>query len=93
MKDPQLLMPTDYWPLSSHVILPDETRYCYECNAKSAAPDDSADSYPSLGPLFNKLERTNPRAFALPSDIQNNFEGVSARPDGSYSEEVKKFPL
>lgn len=73
--------------------VPDGAFYCYECNAKSAAPDDSADSYPSLGPLFNKLERTNPRAFALPSDIQNNFEGVSARPDGSYSEEVKKFPL
>ncbi|RYN57756.1 hypothetical protein AA0117_g13207, partial [Alternaria alternata] len=73
--------------------VPDGAFYCYECNAKSAAPDDSADSYPSLGPLFNKLERTNPRAFALPPGIQNNFEGVSARPDGSYSEEVKKFPL
>ncbi|KAH8621652.1 hypothetical protein IG631_23739 [Alternaria alternata] len=73
--------------------VPDGAFYCYECNAKSAAPDGSADSYPSLGPLFNNLERTNPRAFALPSGIQNNFEGVSARPDGSYSEEVKKFPL
>ncbi|RYN53070.1 hypothetical protein AA0117_g13351, partial [Alternaria alternata] len=73
--------------------VPDGAFYCYECNAKSAAPDDSADSFPSLGPLSNKLKRTNPHAFALPSDIQNHFEGVSARPDGSYSEEVKKFPL
>ncbi|EFQ86726.1 hypothetical protein PTT_17936 [Pyrenophora teres f. teres 0-1] len=73
--------------------VPDGAFYCYECNAKFAAPDDSADSYPSLGLLFNKLERTNPRAFALPQDIQNMFEGVSARPDGSYCEEVKKFPL
>ncbi|RAR03239.1 zinc finger phd-type protein [Stemphylium lycopersici] len=62
-------------------------------NDPFVVPDDSAEAYPGLGPLFNKLERTNPRAFALPHDIQNNFEGVSARPDGSYSEEVKKFPL
>ncbi|KAF7454878.1 curved DNA-binding protein [Pyrenophora tritici-repentis] len=73
--------------------VPDGAFYCYECNAKFAAHDDSADSHPSLGLLFNKLERTNPRAFALPQDIQNMFEGVSARPDGSYCEEVKKFPL
>ncbi|KAI4688405.1 hypothetical protein J4E81_008001 [Alternaria sp. BMP 2799] len=73
--------------------VPDGAFYCYECNTKFAASDDAAESYPSLGPLFSKLERTNPRAFALPSDIQNNFEGVSARPDGSYFEEVKKFPL
>ncbi|KAH7551472.1 hypothetical protein BM1_09788 [Bipolaris maydis] len=73
--------------------VPDGAFYCYECNAKFGAPDDSEETHPSLGPLFDKLERTNPRAFALPQDIQNNFEGVSARPDGSYFEEVKKFPL
>ncbi|KAH7409962.1 hypothetical protein DE146DRAFT_775188 [Phaeosphaeria sp. MPI-PUGE-AT-0046c] len=59
---------------------------------KSSA-DEAADSYVSLGPLFKSLERTNPRAFALPQTIQGLFEGVSARADGSYSEEVKKFPL
>jgi hypothetical protein len=73
--------------------VPDGDFFCCECIAKSAAPNDSADSYPSLGPLFSRLNRTNTRAFALPSDIQNIFEEVSAHPDGSYSEEVKKFPL
>ncbi|KAF1834318.1 hypothetical protein BDW02DRAFT_498617 [Decorospora gaudefroyi] len=75
------------------IQVPDGAFYCYECNAKFVTSDESAESYPSLGPLFKALERTNPRAFALPRDIQNHFEGVSARPDGSYSEEVKKFPL
>ncbi|KAF1945789.1 hypothetical protein EJ02DRAFT_441594 [Clathrospora elynae] len=74
--------------------VPDGAFYCYECNPKLAASDGpAAESYSSLGPLFKTLEHTNPRAFALPQDIQNTFDGVSARPDGSYFEEVKKFPL
>ncbi|KAL1650945.1 hypothetical protein SLS61_005713 [Didymella pomorum] len=47
----------------------------------------------NLGPLFSELGKTNPRAFTLPKEIQDHFEGVSARGDGSYFEEVKKFPL
>ncbi|KAF1848530.1 uncharacterized protein K460DRAFT_375382 [Cucurbitaria berberidis CBS 394.84] len=74
--------------------VPDGAFYCYECNAKLGACDESAaDSYTSLGPLFKSLERTNPRAFALPQEVQTIFEGISARADGSYFEEVKKFPL
>ncbi|RMZ66004.1 PHD-finger domain-containing [Pyrenophora seminiperda CCB06] len=72
--------------------VPDGAFYCYECT-RFAVPDDSAETYPSLGQLFDKLEHINPRAFALPREIQNMFDGVSARPDGSYFEEVKKFPL
>ncbi|KAL6707546.1 hypothetical protein ACN47E_003895 [Coniothyrium glycines] len=76
------------------VEVPDGAFYCHECNAKLPPPDDSqSESYLSLQPLFKALERTNPRAFALPEEIQNIFEGVSARKDGSYFEEVKKFPL
>ncbi|KAI8938260.1 hypothetical protein NX059_005919 [Plenodomus lindquistii] len=74
--------------------VPDGAFYCYECNAKLPASDESAaESYPSLGPLFKSLDRINPRAFALPSDVQTWFEGVTARADGSYFEENKKFPL
>ncbi|KAF2853978.1 hypothetical protein T440DRAFT_515460 [Plenodomus tracheiphilus IPT5] len=74
--------------------VPDGAFYCFECNAKLPASDESAaESYPSLGPLFKSLDRINPRAFALPSAIQTHFEGISARPDGSYYEEGKKFAL
>lgn len=74
--------------------VPDGAFYCYECNAKLAASEEPAtESYISLGPLFKSLERINPRAFALPRDIQTHFEGVSARADGSFFEETKKFPL
>jgi hypothetical protein len=73
--------------------VPDGAFYCYECNAKFVGSDESAEAYSPLGPLFKKLECMNPRAFALPKDIQENFEGVSARADGSYFEDVKKFPL
>jgi hypothetical protein len=74
--------------------VPEGSFYCYECTARLGLSEDvAAESYPSLGPLFKSLERTNQRAFALPSDVQNQFEDVSARGDGSYFEEMKKFPL
>ena len=57
------------------------------------ADETAAETYPSLGLLFKALERTNPRAFALPQEVQNHFEDVSSRGDGSYFEETKKFPL
>ncbi|CAI6334970.1 unnamed protein product [Periconia digitata] len=67
---------------------------CYECSSKLKHVEEPAvDSYPALGPLFKSLESINTRAFALPSSIQNHFENVSARLDGSYVEETKKFPL
>jgi hypothetical protein len=72
--------------------VPEGAFFCYECRPKGS-PAESAESYLSLGPLYKSLERTNPRAFALPHEIQNLFDGVSARADGSFAEEVKKFPL
>lgn len=67
---------------------------CYECSSKLRPSDDAvSDSYPALGPLFKSLEAINTRAFSLPTPIQNHFEDVSARFDGSYLEETKKFPL
>ena len=59
----------------------------------SPPEEAAAETYAGLGPLFKALDKTNPRAFALPQDVQNHFEDVSARGDGSYFEEVKRFPL
>ncbi|KAF2134660.1 hypothetical protein P153DRAFT_371991 [Dothidotthia symphoricarpi CBS 119687] len=76
------------------IQVPDGSFYCYECTAKLGPPEDpTAESRSSLGPLFKSLERSNPRAFALPQDVQTHFENVTARADGSYFEEMKKFPL
>lgn len=67
---------------------------CNECTAKLKPADESdVETHTLLGPLFKQLESINPRAFALPLDIQGRFENVAPRPDGSYSEETKKFPL
>ncbi|KAF1979958.1 hypothetical protein BU23DRAFT_445408 [Bimuria novae-zelandiae CBS 107.79] len=66
--------------------------YCHVCEAKKKSAEDFAVETP-LAPLFQSLESINSRAFALPTDIQTHFENVAARPDGSYYEDVKKFPL
>jgi hypothetical protein len=58
-----------------------------------AADAPSVESFAVFGPLMKKLNTLNPRSFALPADIQDYFEGVSARGDGSYGEEVKKISL
>ena len=69
---------------------------CYECSVKlKPAEEIAADSlnFTPLGPLFRGLDAINTRAFALPPDVQGHFEDVAARPDGSYFEETRKFPL
>ena len=66
---------------------------CFECAVEHKPAEKSASSYSSFTPLLSLLENTNTRAFALPTDVQNYFENVSARPDGSYAEVVKRFPL
>lgn len=74
---------------------PEGSFYCHVCESKLRAAEAPAleSSFLLLGPLFKQLESTNPRSFALPSNVQGYFENVSARDDGSYFEEVKKFPL
>ncbi|KAF9733087.1 hypothetical protein PMIN07_006361 [Paraphaeosphaeria minitans] len=63
--------------------------FCHVC----AKPAEDLPIDTPLRPLFQALEHINTRAFTLPADIQNHFENVAARPDGSYHEDVKKFPL
>ncbi|KAF2012055.1 hypothetical protein BU24DRAFT_435490 [Aaosphaeria arxii CBS 175.79] len=73
---------------------PDGSFLCYECSPKVKHVDDSPiENFTILGPLFKRLENTNARSFALPKEIQIFFDGVTARDDGSYYEEIKKFPL
>lgn len=67
---------------------------CNECEAKeNAAGAPVTDAFMPFGPLLKQLRITNTRAFTLPKDISDYFEGVSTRKDGSYGEEVKKYPL
>ncbi|KAF2747065.1 hypothetical protein M011DRAFT_403120, partial [Sporormia fimetaria CBS 119925] len=73
---------------------PDGSFACHECCAKYGLIEDPLpSSFKVFGPLLRSLEVTNTRSFALPTAVQNYFEGVSARPDGSYGEEIKRFPL
>ena len=66
--------------------------YCHVCEVKKKTTDEFTSETP-LAPLFQSLESINARAFALPADIQNHFENVAARADGSYYEDIKKLPL
>ncbi|KAJ4383349.1 hypothetical protein N0V86_001396 [Didymella sp. IMI 355093] len=75
------------------VEVPDGSFYCHECAGSSPRDEAATERFVDLGPLFSELGKTNPRAFTLPKEIQDNFEGVTTRGDGSYFEEVKKFPL
>lgn len=76
------------------MTVPEGSFYCNDCLARSGQAESASGETPKiLKPLFDLLHRTNPRAFALPQDVQNHFEDVSARGDGSYFEEIKKFPL
>jgi hypothetical protein len=91
----------DYCPRVFHFLCLDPPREdaptgsfsCFECTVEHKPTEELADSYSHFGPLFKEIEHTNTRAFALPHDVQNYFESVTARPDGSFVEEVKKFPL
>ncbi|KAF2268453.1 hypothetical protein CC78DRAFT_529903 [Lojkania enalia] len=73
---------------------PEGSFLCYECTVRFKASEEHVSrAFTPLGPLFKQLESTNTRAFALPPNIQNYFENVEAKPDGSYFEKTRKFPL
>ncbi|KAI1492122.1 hypothetical protein F5X96DRAFT_424651 [Biscogniauxia mediterranea] len=62
---------------------PDEW-FCNECSQRfypSMAEYDGA-----FDQLFSNLERKNPRAFRLPEDIREYFEGVKTGPEGEYED-------
>lgn len=63
--------------------MPDEW-YCNECKHRQCPPFSEHDG--PLRSLFTVLDRKNPRAFRLPEDIRDLFEGVRTGPEGEYEE-------
>ncbi|KAI1143894.1 hypothetical protein F5Y05DRAFT_10204 [Hypoxylon sp. FL0543] len=64
--------------------MPDEW-YCNECKHRYYPPF-GGEHKGALRSLFTVLERKNPRAFRLPEDIRDLFEGVRTGPEGEYEE-------
>ncbi|KAI1417632.1 hypothetical protein F5Y13DRAFT_60593 [Hypoxylon sp. FL1857] len=64
--------------------MPDEW-YCNECKHRYYPPF-GGEYKGALRPLFTVLERKNPRAFRLPEDVRDLFEGVRTGPEGEYEE-------
>ncbi|KAK6950290.1 hypothetical protein Daesc_008616 [Daldinia eschscholtzii] len=63
--------------------MPDEW-YCNECKHRQCPPFN--EHFGPLRSLFAVLDRKNPRAFRLPEDIRDLFEGVRTGPEGEYEE-------
>ncbi|OTA66460.1 hypothetical protein K449DRAFT_231357 [Hypoxylon sp. EC38] len=64
--------------------MPDEW-YCNECKHRYYPPFGGENKGP-LRSLFTVLDRKNPRAFRLPEDVRDLFEGVRTGPEGEYEE-------
>ncbi|KAG0351557.1 hypothetical protein BGZ54_003188 [Gamsiella multidivaricata] len=63
--------------------LPDE----WDCNECRAAKNPPAPSAPGIfKDLLDNANRSNPRAFVLPPEVQSFFAGVTANSDGEYEE-------
>ncbi|KAF9900482.1 hypothetical protein EC991_007292 [Linnemannia zychae] len=71
------------------LALPDEWN-CKECHALKHPPKPSPKGI--FKQLLDNINRTNPKAFALPSDIQLFFKGVVANSDGEYEDVVDYKP-
>ncbi|KAI8959154.1 hypothetical protein F5Y11DRAFT_15769 [Daldinia sp. FL1419] len=69
--------------------MPDEW-YCNECKHRQCPP--FTDHIGPLRSLFSILDRKNPRAFRLPEDVRDLFEGVRTGPEGEYEEVVPPKP-
>ncbi|KAF9920017.1 hypothetical protein FBU30_010244 [Linnemannia zychae] len=71
------------------LALPDEWN-CKECHARKFPPKPNPKGL--FKQLLDNINRTNPKAFALPSDIQLFFKGVVANSDGEYEDVVDYKP-
>ncbi|KAI1467011.1 uncharacterized protein F4812DRAFT_45615 [Daldinia caldariorum] len=69
--------------------MPDEW-YCNECKNRQCPP--FGEHIGPLRSLFTALDRKNPRAFRLPEDVRDLFEGVRTGPEGEYEEIVPPKP-
>lgn len=58
--------------------------YCPSC-AANRAPEESSHAG-ILGPVLGRIDKTIPKAFTLPLDIREYFEGVRTGDEGEYEE-------
>lgn len=70
--------------------MPDDW-YCNECNHKYF-PEKFAGHRGAFGTLLDALDKKNPRAFQLPHDIREFFEGVKTGQYGEYDETTSTKP-
>ncbi|KAI0011785.1 hypothetical protein F4779DRAFT_157219 [Xylariaceae sp. FL0662B] len=63
--------------------IPDEW-YCNECTQRYFP--SIGEQRGAFGSLLHALERKNPRAFRLPEDVRDHFEGVRTGAEGEYEE-------
>ncbi|RYP77960.1 hypothetical protein DL771_000819 [Monosporascus sp. 5C6A] len=70
-------------PPMSEGHMPDEW-YCNECTQRYFPPIGERKG--AFSDFLAVLERKNPRAFRLPEDIREHFEGVRTGPDGEYED-------
>ncbi|KAI8601732.1 hypothetical protein EDD21DRAFT_353396 [Dissophora ornata] len=69
--------------------LPDEWD-CNECYAKKNPPPPSQAGI--FKELMDNVNRSNPKAFVLPPEIQSFFKGVMANSDGEYEDTLDQKP-
>lgn len=71
------------------MALPDEWN-CKECHAIKYPPKPNPKGI--FKQLLDNINKTSPKAFALPSDIKSFFKGVVANSDGEYEDAVDYKP-
>ncbi|KAF9540061.1 hypothetical protein EC957_004658 [Mortierella hygrophila] len=71
------------------MALPDEWN-CNECHAIKYPPKPNPKGI--FKQLLDNINKTSPKAFALPSDIKSFFKGVVANSDGEYEDAVDYKP-
>ncbi|ORY59075.1 uncharacterized protein BCR38DRAFT_63770 [Pseudomassariella vexata] len=71
-------------PPMDESLVPDKW-YCNECR-HVYFPDQFTGHRGAFSSLLDNLDKKNPRAFRLPQDIREHFEGVRTGADGEYEE-------
>ena len=71
-------------PMDEAKDLPEEW-FCNECTRRFF-PARFHGHEGALRGMLDRLDKQNPRAFSLPREIREYFEGVTTGPDGEYLE-------
>lgn len=62
--------------------------FCNSCDFSHHRRQNAENPNSAFGALLYDLEARNPRAFRLPQEIREHFEGVVTGADGEYEEPV-----